>query len=99
LSRVEKAWISTGPVTARVGERLWKALYVEDAIDHDHAQHLEALKTLLVYVSVVYINVCFFSFRVLVNLGADCSDELLLLLSTTSNEETEASSLIFQKEQ
>jgi hypothetical protein len=24
-------WISTGPVTARVGERLWKALYVEDA--------------------------------------------------------------------
>jgi hypothetical protein len=27
---VEKAWISTGPVTARVGERLWKALYVQD---------------------------------------------------------------------
>jgi hypothetical protein len=28
---VEKAWLSTGPVTARVGEQLWKALYVEDA--------------------------------------------------------------------
>jgi hypothetical protein len=24
--------MSTGPVTARVGERLWKALFVEDGI-------------------------------------------------------------------
>jgi hypothetical protein len=38
---VEKAWISTWPVTARVGERLWKALDVEDSL------HLTCLSFIL----------------------------------------------------
>jgi hypothetical protein len=39
LYYIENAWISTGPVTARDGERLWKAMYVEDGVAHDKLEH------------------------------------------------------------